>query len=1094
MSVNHKFTNFIVTIVLCVTVGSLGSDDSLPLTGARALQFDTQEVTWLSLDVAPDGTTLVFDALGDLYELPINGGEATQLTAGMAFDSQPVYSPDGSKIAFVSDRRGKEDIWLMDRDGSNLRALSDSTNDALFASPSWSPTGDHVVASRTSWGLSTFELWAYSTLGGKGIAITRANRNGSTARSARHNAIGGVYSPDGRYLYYARKFGGFGYNISFPQWQIIRRELRTGFEDQVTGSSSGAFKPKISHNGEYLVYGTRQSGITGLRIRNLKTGSDVVLAQTVQRDEQESRYTRDLLPNYAFTPDDETVIYTYQGKVWQQSIFEAFDRAPLQPEEIPFSLSINQTVGPQLYFPYPLGVGPVKVRLVRFLEMSPDNKRFVFSAMSRLHVYEIESQSIWEVDTKGQYATYPTWSPDGSKLAFVTWDGVTGQVWTVPATAGQPPEVVSRYAAYYSQPLWSKSGESIYVFRGLSHERQIAGSDFGHPPGTDIIEISLQERNKQGRVVRPARGLVNHHWGTESDRLYAYLYPGIFRSGDSGLVSFRLDGSDFRYHVIVKGPGIYYDENDVPASSLELSPNGKHVAVQHANQLYILNLIDIPLKSIESSIKESKFPQVPLTEVGVDYFGWSSDSRIIYWSVGNQLYYRYLNTIKSAVDCVFIDGSVDHDCDPTSPTKKVKNSLLEEHEAVHRLAIDIYHARHEPEGVVALIGGTVISMSSTQPEVLNDATIVIDGDRIIAVGQEIEVPREATRFDITGTYVLPGYVDTHAHVAMYREVLDPRMWSLPANLAYGVTTAIDVQPSTIDVIEYSDLLEAGKIVGPRLLSTGPGVFSNHRFKSKEHAEKILKRYADSYAVHNIKAYLIGNREQRQWLLQASQNLEIMPTAEGGLDTKLVLTHAIDGFSGNEHNIPVVGVYNDVVQLMAQSEIAYTPTLLVNYGGPQAEGYFLTRESPLEDAKVRRYIPPSLLDSKFRRTRWVHEQEYVYKFHAQQAYKIMQAGGKVGVGSHGQVQGLGFHWELWSLASGGFSNYEALMSGTRMGAEMIGVAQDIGTIEPGKLADLVILEHDPMADIRASDDLLYVVRGGVIRETDNLQQVWPVQTR
>ena len=1087
--------HFSITCIILLAGGLLAQtthlDKQLPLEATRTLEIDVDEITWLSIDVAPNGQNLVLDALGDLYILPMNGGFATQLTSGMAFDSQPVYSPDGSKIAFVSDRGGKEDIWVIDVDDGSSRVLSDTDGDALLASPSWSPNGDHVIASKSSWASSTFELWAYPLLGGKGVAITKANRNGSSALSSRHNALGGVYSPDGKYLYYARKFGGFGYNISFPQWQIIRRALKNGYEDRLTGSSTGAFKPRISHNGQYLAYGTRQNGKTGLRIRDLSSGVDVWLAQTIQRDDQESRFTRDLLPNYSFTPNDDAVIYTYQGKLWQQSLPEALNRESLNPIEIPFSVSIAQDLAPKLYFPYTVGTGPVKARLVRFLEMSPDNKKFVFSAMSRLHVYEIDSQEIWEIDTAGWFASYPTWSPDGKRIAFTTWDGAEGHVWTVQAAAGQIPNNVSAQPAYYSQPLWSKSGTSIFVFRSVPHERQIAGGDFGHPPGTDLVEISLgRDQSQPVRVVRPARGLINQHWGSKPDRIYAYLYPGIFRSGDSGLVSFRLDGSDFRYHMTVKGTGIYYDENEVPVTSLELSPNNKHLAVQHSNQLYLLNLLNVDAQSFENSLKGPKFPQISVTEVGIDYFGWSHDSKIIYWSVGNKIFYRYLNTIESAVSCVFIDGSIDSDCDPDSPPKTIHKTLREDHEDVKRLAINIYHARQEPEGTVALVGGNVISMSSDQPEVLADATIVIDGDRIVDVGKEIEVPNEATVIDIGGTYVLPGYVDTHAHVTMYRDVLDPEMWSLKANLAYGLTTVIDVQPSTIDVIDYGDLVDSGKLVGPRLLSTGPGVFSNHEFKSKEHAVTVLKRYTDSYGVRNIKAYIIGNREQRHWLLQAAQELEIMPTAEGALDAKLVLTHAIDGFSGNEHNIPIVGLYDDVVQLMAQSGISYTPTLLVNYGGPQAEGFFITRESPLEDPKLRKYTPEALLDAKFRRTFWVHNQEHVFKFHAQHAYHIMQAGGKVGVGSHGQVQGLGYHWELWSLASGGFSNYETLLSATRTGAEMIGIAQDVGTIEVGKLADLVILDQNPLEDIRASDDLVYVVHGGIVRNAENLQQVWP----
>ncbi|MXW08087.1 MAG: amidohydrolase family protein, partial [Gammaproteobacteria bacterium] len=183
-------------------------------------------------------------------------------------------------------------------------------------------------------------------------------------------------------------------------------------------------------------------------------------------------------------------------------------------------------------------------------------------------------------------------------------------------------------------------------------------------------------------------------------------------------------------------------------------------------------------------------------------------------------------------------------------------------------------------------------------------------------------------------------------------------------------------------------------------------------------------------------------------------------------------------------------YKDVVELIAQSQIAYTPTLLVVYGGPRGENYFIAEESPLRNEKLRHFTPQQILDSKLRRSFWVHEEDHVFLLQAKQSHKIVLAGGKVGVGSHGQLQGLGYHWELWSLAKGGFSNYEAMRAATRHGAEMLGIAEDIGTIEVGKLADLVVLDSDPLENIRSSDDLVYVIKGGVVYDADTLEEVHP----
>jgi hypothetical protein len=400
--------------------------------------------------------------------------------------------------------------------------------------------------------------------------------------------------------------------------------------------------------------------------------------------------------------------------------------------------------------------------------------------------------------------------------------------------------------------------------------------------------------------------------------------------------------------------------------------------------------------------------------------------------------------------------------------------------------------RVESVGDIALVHATAITMNGD--EVIEDSVILISDGRITQVGSRADViiSAEYQRHDLSGKVIVPGYVDTHAHYDVRQEVPSYSNASFLANLAYGVTTGMDVQPSTIDHQSVQDMVDAGLMLGPRAYSTGPGIFSDNQFSSKQHAYGVLKRYKEHYGVRTLKAYLTGDRKQRQYLLQAAKELQLMPTTEGGLDMKMDLTHMIDGFSGNEHNFPLDALYDDVVQLAAQTRIAYTPTLLVLYGGPAGEHYFYNHESPHDDAKLRRFTPyDSLASRTLRRGSWVHDREYATSRVAEQAMKIVDAGGQVGIGAHGQLQGLGYHWELWSVASGG-SNFNALRSATLMGAEMIGLDQDLGSITAGKLADLVVLNSNPLDDIRNSADIQYVMKGGALYEADTLNRVWPTQ--
>lgn len=1110
-----------------------GADD-LPLKPERSIAFETDAVTWLSLDVSPDGATLLIEAVGDLYTLPATGGAATRITEGMAFDSQPRYSPDGTRIAFVSDRDGGEDVWIAAADGSDARNLTRAGSLVEFASPAWAPDGTHIVVSRTRWGLGTFELWAYHVDGGAGVRITQAKPTSDAPVRDRANALGAVYSPDGRHLYYASKTGGFGYNLRLPLWQIARRDLIEGAEDILTQAQGSAMRPLLSPDGGTLVYATRHGDASALRLKDLTTGEERWLAWPAQRDEQESRFTRDLFPGYAFTPDGASVFYTADGGI------RRVDVASGAVSQVPFTLKVDQDLGPSLHTPHRLGVGPVKARLARGLAPSPDGERIAFSALSMLHVYTLADGAVRAVTAPDVAAYQPAWSPDGRWLAYVTWSRRGGHIWRVRTNGRGAPQRLTERAAFYAEPAWSPDGGRIVARRAAVSERRQREWDFGPVVGADVVWLPAQ--GGAARVVLPARNARQPHFGPEEDRIYLHQSPGPFvREGSSSLTSVRFDGTDRRVHFGFKGPGLYNAEGDVPAETVALSPDGRHVLAIHANQLYVAKLLNRALANIQTSVGKPAVPLARITDVGADEAAWSPDGATVHWSVGNHLYRRPLASIEfkrdeddsgpngvedgaaggdpdgaraagadgaddpapgggaSPLDAVDDDADGGDAADPADgDAAQAGKPLAEDHEAVTGHPVEVYLPRHEPEGSLALTGATVLSMAGAPDGAaglappIRDAVVLIDGDRIAAVGRrgDVAIPDSAQVMDVGGHFVVPGYVDTHAHFRVMRDVLDHDNWSFLANLAYGVTTGLDVQPSTVDILAYQDLIDAGVVRGPRALSTGPGIFNDNRFRSLAHARAVLSRYKDHYRVRNLKAYIAGNRKQRQWLVQAAKGLRLMATTEGSLDMKLNITHIIDGFSGNEHNFPVLDLHPDIVRLTARSGLAYTPTLLVAYGGPAAETHYFVHESPRHDAKLNRFTPGPVVAARTSRGPWAHPDEHVYPRIAAQAAKIARAGGRVGVGSHGQLQGLGFHWELWALASGGMTAAEALLAATRHGAEMIGVAGDIGSVAAGKLADLVILRADPLADIRNSDDIAYVVKNGEVFVGDTLDQVWP----
>jgi hypothetical protein len=417
-------------------------------------------------------------------------------------------------------------------------------------------------------------------------------------------------------------------------------------------------------------------------------------------------------------------------------------------------------------------------------------------------------------------------------------------------------------------------------------------------------------------------------------------------------------------------------------------------------------------------------------------------------------------------------------------------------------------SRDVPRGTVVLRGGRVITMKDST--IVENADVVVRDNRIIAMGARgsVEVPADAQIIDVTGKTLLPGFVDTHYHsMWLIPEIHPGQIWQYLTMLSYGVTTTRDPQTGATDVLSYQDRVEIGGMLGPRVYSTGPGVLGaslgGENVRNQEHARTILKRYSSYYDTRTLKMYMTGNRQQRQWIVTAAKELGLMPTTEGGLDFKLDLTHAIDGYSGVEHNLPITPLYDDVVQLFKASQTTNTPTLVVSYGGIFGENWFYTRENPYQDAKLRRFIPDDNLDARVRRrgtgsggspgpAGWAVEEEWVHPQHARYVKALIEGGGKMGVGSHGQLQGLGYHWELWAMASGGLSNRDALRAATIFGAEAIGMDKDIGTLEVGKLADILVLDRDPLENLRHTTSLRYVMKNGRLYDANSLDEVWPRQ--
>ena len=1030
-------------------------DVSKPQGQIQTISIDTDESTWSNLDVHPNGKTIIFDMLGDIYTMPMSGGEAKPLVKGFEWNMQATYSPDGSKIAFLSDRDGMMNVWTMNADGSNLKQITKEASNTIHT-PTWSPDGQYIAVTKgvmSSRSIAAGEIWIFHHTGGSGTKI----QSGSHGAFNQKNITDPKFSPDGKYIYYTQDITSgrvwqYNKNSTTELFNIIRPDLTTGETERYIGGAGGAVIPTPSPDGKYMAYLKREDTKTVLYIKDLKSGVDKRLYTEMERDNQETFGTEGNYAYFDWTPDSENIVFWTGGK------FQSIDVESKKLTAIPFQAKVEKQVQQAIRTPVEVAPDTMKVKQIRWATMSPKGDKIVYQALGKLYIRDVKSGKVKRLTSQSEHDEfYPSFSRDGKYITYSTWnDEKLGTVRVVKSRGGKG-KVITTEPGHYVEPKFSPNGKQV-VFKRFTGGFLLS-PEWSMEPGLYLADVKGKE------MKRVTKSGDDAHFGAEGDRIFYTAYQDKSFGTKKKLMSVNLDGFDEREEL--KGDKV---------TEFKVSPNGKWIAFTYQYNTYVAPFAKKgKLQSIGP--KSTWVPVAQTSKASGSEMHWSADSSKLHWSNASTLYTRKLTD-----SFAFLEGAAAELPEPTSQ------------------GIDLSFDKKSdmPKGLIALVGGKVVTMrdADNNQEVIENGVVLVENNKIVAVGKqgEVDLPKGTKTFDVSGKTLIPGIIDAHAHGSQgSNQIIPQQNWKNFSSIAFGVTTIHDPSNDSREIFAAAELQRAGKIIGPRIFSTGKILYAGvapgwtAKIDDLDEAKYHIERTKAQGAV-SVKSYNHPRRDTRQQVLAAARELGVNVVPEGGGKFYQNTTMVIDGHTTLEHALNIPRGYKDLTQLWSQTAVAYNPTFVVAYGGLSGERYWYDKTNVWENERLMRYAPRYIIEPLSIRRETAPEDHYNHIEVAKYAKTLRDNGVRVLIGAHGQREGLAAHWEMWMMHQGNFTPWEAIRGATYDGAIALGMDQEIGSIEAGKLADIAIIDGDVLSDMRRSEYVTHTMINGRLYDTKDMSEV------
>ncbi|MFN8347499.1 MAG: amidohydrolase family protein [Spirosomataceae bacterium] len=938
-------------------------------------------------------------------------------------------------------------IYILPASGGKARALTDGMGDDR--QPAWTPDGQRIVFQSYRGGM--YHIWSVNKEG-KGL------KQHTTGPFDHREPF---VAPDGKRIVCSSDRSG-NYDI----WEI---NLATGEATALTAHPDQDYAPAYSPDGTQLAFASNRSEGAGIYLR-MKDGTEKLLAPTGKgtpnapawsRDGQHISYQsvtghltvllsvevatgktvqlskegEDVFPFRAAWTAKGQLLYTADGKI------KRHNGENKSKESIPFQ--VNLTVSTPVYQRKTYNfedISPKPVKGIRCPVVSPDGKQVAFIALGDIWLLTIGVPHPVQLTDDSYYETDLAWSPDGTKLLFSADRTGNMDLYTLELAARKFTQLTQTDEDEF-QASWLADGQKIaYIKQGLRNTLAVGA----------VLQIMDLTMGTTKAVYKPMFQPGQPSWSPNGKLVILAALEAYSAKYREGVSKFLMVNSENGQAVSMNSPFPYQTTAMRYRNGPIWSPDGTKLAYIKEALLWVIEVNQDGQFVGQPRAVTSELAEAPT---------WTGDSKALVYLATDRL-------------------------------RKVTLADTSKQD----IPLDLTRKNAVPHGMTVIHAGRLFD--GKNEKLITDADVVIENNRIKLIQpHRNDYPSDYRKIDASQWTVMPGLVEMHAHLDAQFGEKTGRIW-----LSYGITTVREPGSDPYDAVEQREAWHSGRRPGPfhfltGALTDGGRIYYNMSTAIGSEAQLRLElNRAKVLGYDLIKTYVRMPDEWQQKITEYAHRIgipvsshEIFPAARYGVDAvEHISATSRRGYSPKF--TLTARSYEDVVRIISQSKMVITPTLALTGGF----WHNITQDSTLFDTPQFQYIYPpyyrlSLLETAQQMRAQPIPAIANYANARQVTKRLLDSGVHITSGTDSPIMpyGASLHIELQNYTESGFTPFQALQTSMINAAKALNVDKDLGTLEAGKIANISIVEGNPLQNIHDAQRVRYVLVNGKVYAFEEL---------